>query len=255
MAIDAHCHLNDEVFNNDYMNIVGSLSADNVSIALICGYNMESSIKAIEIANKSNNLYCAIGFHPENIDEYSEGDFEKLIELYADKKVVAVGEIGLDYHWQPFDKGKQKDFFIKQIEIANKVDLPIIVHQRDCGMDILNILKEYKVNRGVMLHCFSESVEMLREFIKLNCYISIGGTVTFKNARTLLEVAKTVPMEFLLTETDCPYLTPTPHRGKRNEPKYVNYVQQKIAELKGIDEKELEKQIEDNFKRLFYKVK
>lgn len=255
MAIDAHCHLNDEAYNDDLFDIVGRLSADNVNIAVIAGYNLDSSLKALEISKRSDNLYCALGFHPENIDEIKNGDFERIKELYVDKKVVAVGEIGLDYHFPPFDKEKQKEIFAYQLELADEVDLPVIIHQRDCGMDILNILKKKMPKRGVMLHCFSESVEMLKEFLKLRCYISIGGTVTFKNARSLLDVAKLVPNELILTETDCPYLSPTPFRGQRNEPKNVNLVQNKLAELRQTVEKEFEKQVEENFKRLFYKVK
>lgn len=255
MAIDVHCHLNDEAFDNDYMDIVGNFSADNIDYAIVSGYDLQSSLKAIDIARLSDNVYAAIGFHPENVDDYKNGDFERLLPLYKDEKVVAVGEIGLDYHYEPYDEKKQKEFFLKQLEIANEVLLPVVIHQRDCGMDILNILKENRINAPVVLHCFSESLEMCKEFLKLGCYISIGGVVTYKNAGKLLDVAKYVPTYMLLTETDCPYLSPVPMRGKRNEPKNVNYVTAKIAELRGITKEELEKDVLLNFKRIFTKIK
>ncbi len=255
MAIDVHCHLNDEAFENDYKDIVGNFSADNIQYAIVSGYNLESSKKAIEISRLSEKTFAAIGIHPENVDDYKDGDFETLEALYNDEKVVAVGEIGLDYHWHPYDEKKQKEFFIKQLNTANEVNLPVVIHQRDCGMDILNILKAEKPKTPIVLHCFSESLEMCKEFLKLGCFISIGGVVTYKNAGKLLDVAKYVPTNMLLTETDSPYLSPVPMRGKRNEPKYVNYVTEKIAELKGIEKEALEEEVLSNFKRIFTKIR
>lgn len=255
MAIDVHCHLNDEAFNNDYKDIVGNFSADNIDYAIVSGYDVESSEKAIEIARLSERTYAAIGIHPENSKDCSLSDIEKLLPKYSDDKVVAVGEIGLDYHWKPFDEGRQKEFFIRQLDVAKEVNLPVVIHQRDCGTDILEILKAKKPSVPIVLHCFSESPEMCKEFLKLNCYISIGGVVTYKNANKLLDVARLVPTDMLLTETDCPYLSPVPMRGKRNEPKYVNYVTETLAKLRETTKEELEAQVLSNFKRIFTKIK
>jgi len=255
MAIDCHCHLNDQAFEEDLQNIVGSLTADKVDYAIISGYNLESSLKAIEIAEKSEILYACTGFHPENVDDIRKGDFEKLIQTYNHPKVVAVGEIGLDYHWRQDNKKEQKKIFLKQLGIAESLKMPVVIHQRDCGMDVLEILKKRGVKDGVVLHCFSESVEMAKEFVKLGCYISLGGVITYKNAGKLLDVAKFVPKDLLLTETDSPYLTPVPKRGKRNEPKYTNFVLDKLAELRNEDREQLAQAIENNFKRVFTKIK
>lgn len=255
MAIDVHCHLNDEAFAKDYRNIVANFPSDNVDFAIVPGYNLSSSLKAIEIARLSDRTFAAIGFHPQNVDDFEEGDFERMQSLYSDEKVVAVGEIGLDYHWKPFDEKKQKEFFVRQIEIAESVRLPIVVHQRDCGTDILEIIKKLKPQVPVVLHCFSESVEMCREFVKLNCYISLGGVLTYKNAGKLIDVAKFVPNELLLTETDCPYLTPVPMRGERNEPKYVNFVTETLARFRNTTKEAVENTVLENFKRVFSKIK
>lgn len=255
MAIDIHCHLNDERFD-DLDEIISNLNSNNVSNAIIAGYNIPSSVSAIEIANKADFLYCVVGFHPENESELNDGDLEIIEKLALNTKVVAIGEIGLDYHYEPFDKARQKKLFTSQIELAIKLNLPIVIHQRDCGMDVLEILKEYHTKlKGIVLHCFSESVEMAKEFIKLGCYISFCGTLTFKNAKSLLDVAKIVPKELILSETDCPYLTPQAHRGERNEPKYVNFVVEKLAELRNVTFEEMESQILQNAKMVFCKIK
>lgn len=255
MAVDVHCHLNDQAFEHDHKDIVGNFSADNIDYAIVSGYDVESSLKAIDIARLSERTYAAIGIHPENVEGAEISDIDRLLPLYSDEKVVAVGEIGLDYHWKPYDEAKQKAFFVKQLEVAESVSLPVVIHQRDCGMDILDTLKNNKPKVPVVLHCFSESLEMCKEFLKLGCFISIGGVVTYKNAGKLLDVAKFVPTDMLLSETDCPYLSPVPMRGKRNEPKNVNFVVEKIAQLKGIEKTALEEQILLNFKRVFDKIK
>ncbi|MEG1806052.1 MAG: TatD family hydrolase [Clostridia bacterium] len=255
MAIDTHCHLNDEQFS-DVDEIISNLKTNNITNAIIAGYNIESSVSALEISKKSDILYCAVGFHPENESELKVGDLEKIAEMTKDEKVVAIGEIGLDYHYEPFDKERQKSLFIKQIQLAIALKLPIVIHQRDCGMDVLEIVKKYHDKLvGIVLHCFSESVEMAREFVKLGCYISFAGTLTFKNAKGLLDVAKIVPSELILSETDSPYLAPQAFRGKRNEPKNVNCVVEKLAELREVTIEEMTKQIEKNVHKVFFKIK
>lgn len=255
MPFDTHCHLNDEAFD-DLNEIIANLDNDKVDCAVVVGYNMQSNQSALEISKMSDRLFCAVGFHPENVNEYNEGDFEVITQMAKDPKVVAIGEIGLDYHYEPFDKERQKLIFETQIELAKKLDLPIVVHQRDCGMDVLEILKKHRNElSGVVLHCFSESLELAKEFVKLNCYISFAGTLTFKNARGLLDVAKFVPKELILSETDCPYLAPQAHRGQRNQPKYVKYVVEKLAELRETSFDKMNQQIIENAKRVFSKIK
>ena len=255
MAIDTHCHLNDERYD-DVKEVISSLTSNNITNGIVIGYNMESSEKAMTLADENEILYSVIGFHPQNINEITEGDLEKIEKLATNEKVVAIGEIGLDYYWEPYDKDAQKRVFIAQLDIAKRLGLPVVIHQRDCGMDLLEILKEHhKGLVGIILHCFSESTEMAREFIKMGCYISFAGPLTFKNSRSLPDVAKITPKELILSETDCPYLTPHPHRGKRNEPKFVSLVVEKLAELREVSYEEMEKQIEENAKKVFFKMK
>ncbi len=256
MAIDSHCHLNDDAYNEDLNQVIERLDKSGVNIAVTIGYDLESSIKGLEIANANENIYCVVGFHPECVASYKDEMLLELEKLCDNEKVVAIGEIGLDYHYEGYDKDLQKEIFIKQLDLARKLQLPVVIHQRDCGFDLLEILKKHSHGiKGIILHCFSESVEMAKEFLKLGCYISFAGTLTFKNARQLPEVAKLVPLDKMLTETDCPYLTPHPFRGRRNEPSYVTYVVEKLAEIKGMTVTEIEKQVEDNLKRVFDKIK
>ena len=255
MAIDTHCHLNDERYD-DVNEVIASLTSNNITNGVVIGYNMETSVSAMKLADENEILYSVIGFHPGNIHEIKDGDMEKLEALAVNKKVVAIGEIGLDYHYEPYDKDAQKRVFIQQLNIAKRTGLPVVIHQRDCGMDLLAILKEhYKELSGIIMHCFSESTEMAEEFIKMGCYISFAGPLTFKNSKSLPDVAKMTPKELILSETDCPYLTPHPHRGKRNEPKYVSLVVEKLAELREVTYEEMEKQIEENAKKVFFKMK
>lgn len=239
MLFDTHVHLNDSSYS-DYKKIIDDALKENVTKMVVIGYDLESSKKAIEIAKEYPFIYASIGIHPsESLLDY-ESDLVELEKLICDK-VVSIGEIGLDYHYENIDKERQKDLFIRQLSLAKKYDLPIVIHSRDACKDTYDILKEYKecYKKGIM-HCYSYSKEMAKEFIKLNFIFGIGGVVTYKNAKELKEVVKELDLKYIVLETDAPYLAPTPNRGKQNEPQYIKYVASEIANIKEISKEELE---------------
>lgn len=252
--LDSHCHINDEALYPDRANIIKEAKERGVTEFLVVGWDIESSRKAIEIANEFEGVYAAIGIHPENLYDASEENLNVIKELSKDKKVVAIGEIGLDYHWfkEMEHREKQKEWFIKQIDLANELGLPISIHGRDASQDIYNILKEHPVKNGGVLHCYSGSKEMLKEFAKLKLYFGFDGPVTFKNAVEPKECVKECPLDRLLSETDSPYLTPVPYRGKTNYPKYIKEIVEQIASLKESDTTTIESQIKTNFEKLFH---
>ena len=247
---DSHTHLMDEQFDGIRDEIVENAKKNKVMYMTTIGYNESTSREAVKDANKYEGVYATVGLHPENVDEYE--NFDYIYELAKNSKVVAIGEIGLDYHWDG-DKERQKELFIKQIEIANELGKPVVIHSRDADMDMLEILKNHKIENGFVMHCFSSSTEILKEVLKLGAYVSIAGPVTFKNARLLVEVAKLVPDDKLLIETDAPYLTPEPFRGKRNESAYVVRTAQKIADLREISLEKLAEITTENAKK-FYRI-
>ena len=253
MLFDSHCHLNDESLYPNIDEVIENAKKAGVGRFLVVGYNKESSKLAVEIAEKYPECYAAIGYHPCDIFGISEEDYQETMALVSHKKVVAIGEIGLDYHWikEPEKKELQKEFFIRQIEFANEHKLPISVHNRESNEDCLKILKEHKPQYGGVMHCYSGSVEMLKDVLDIGMVISLGGPVTFTNAKTPKEVAEEVPLDKLLLETDSPYLTPHPHRGEKNEPKHVCLVCEEIARLKGISKKHVEQVTYENTLRLF----
>ena len=227
---DSHMHLMDEQYDGIRDEIVENARKNNVLYMANIGYNRETSVKAVEDAKKYDGVYAVVGIHPENIDDLDD-EFKFIYELANEPKVVAIGEIGLDYHYGG-DAERQKEILVRQIEIANELKKPVVIHSRDADMDMLKVLKENKIENGFVMHCFSSSVEVLKEVLKLGAYVSLGGPVTFKNARSLIEVAKLIPEDRLLIETDAPYLAPEPFRGKRNEAAYVVHTAQKIADLR-----------------------
>lgn len=227
---DSHAHLCDEAFDEDREEVIQKCFDSDVKFITEIGYSEETSRKAVELANKYETIFAVVGAHPDECNK--DIDLSYIKELAQNKKVVAIGEIGLDYHYDNLNKENQKKYFIEQIKIANELDLPVSIHSRDADMDMLEILKQNKINAGFIMHCFSSSVEVAKEIIKLDGYISISGTVTFKNAKNVLEVVKIVPEDRLLIETDCPYLAPQPYRGKRNDSSYVVETAKKIAEIR-----------------------
>lgn len=236
MLIDSHCHLLSSEYNDVRKEIAKAFKAGLDKI-IINGYDLRSSIEAVELSKEYDNLYVAIGIGPENVNSITYEDVNAIKKLVSNKKVVAIGEIGLDYYWTKENKDKQIYVFKEMLKIAKDNNLPVIVHNRDATKDTYELLKEY--NNSGIIHCFSGSIETAKEFIKLGFLIGIGGVVTFKNATHLKEVVKNIPISCISLETDSPYLTPEPFRGQKNNPAYLIYIVKKIAELKNISEEEV----------------
>ena len=231
MFIDTHCHIFSEYYD-DIDKVISECRDNNIDKIIVNGSNIKSNIEVMELANKYDIVYAAIGFHPTELDDFKEKYFRFLEENINNSKVVAIGEIGLDYHYDNTDKEKQIMVFRRQLDIANKYNKPIIVHSRDSIQDTYNILKQYKVKGSI--HCFSGSVEMAREFIKLGYKLGIGGIITYKNAKTIKEVVRDIDLSYILLETDSPYLTPSPYRGESNSPKYIRLIAEAIADIKDV---------------------
>ena len=251
--IDTHCHLNDEALYKDLDNVISRAQKAGVVKMIVIGWDKASSELAIKIAEQYDFIYAAIGFHPENIFDINDEILYETLNLYKHPKVVAIGEIGLDYHWtKEQDKRElQKEYFIKQIEFANKVGLPISIHSREAFNDTIQILKDHKPLHGGVMHCYSGSVENINDIINLNLYIGIDGPVTFINAKTPKEVAAEVPLDRLVVETDCPYLSPHPLRGTVNEPANISLIVDAIADARSMSKKHLLDVLYQNSCRLF----
>lgn len=252
---DSHCHLTDEKFNEDREELIAKLQSEGVEKIVTAGYSLESSKESIKLAREYTFMYTTIGISPNDIPESKEEIDKEIIELKElynkDKKIMAVGEIGLDYHWNMENKELQKYAFIKQIELANELDLPIQIHTREAVMDTLEILKNNKVSNGGIFHCCPLNRELVREGLKLGFYISFAGPITFKNSRNAEEIIKMVPDDKFLVETDSPYLAPEQKRGTRNDPRNVKYIIEKIAKEKEKTFEEIEDISYVNAKRIF----
>lgn len=231
MIFNTHSHLNDDSFIEIEEAIIEECYEKNITL-LVVGYNIEMSRKAILLAEKYSNVYASVGIHPTEANNYLE-DLIVIEEMMTHPKVVAIGETGLDYHWDTCPKDIQKKSFVKQIELAKKYRKPVIVHMRDAALDTLEIVREVKLDGiGGIMHCYSGSAEMVMDYVNEGMHISLGGPVTFKNAKVPKEVAKVVPIDRLLVETDDPWLSPTPYRGKQNKAHYVTYIVDEIAKLR-----------------------
>ena len=251
MYFDTHAHYDDRAFHDDRHELLPRLNQEaGVSLILDPGCDVDSSRAAIALAEQHSFVYAAVGFHPEELEQYSETGFEEIKRLAAHPKCVAIGEIGLDYYWDDSHKAEQKALFRKQIELALELCKPVIVHDREAHGDSLAIVRDYPALKGVF-HCFSGSVEMATELLKRGWYLGFDGPLTYKNARKALEVLEICPMDRLLIETDSPYLSPVPMRGKRNDSGNLPYIAQKIAELKGLSQEEVAAITMENGKRLF----
>lgn len=251
---DSHCHLDDEKFEEDRQDVINNIFSSGVSRLISAGYSLESSKRALELANTYSQIYTVSGISPNDIPENVEKIQEEIneIEIIAkNEKVVGIGEIGLDYYWNKENKELQKFAFIKQIELANKLVLPIVIHTREAVMDTIEILKKYPVNKKGVFHCCPLNPELIKEALKLGFYISFAGPVTFKNSKNADEVIRLVPNEKMLIETDSPYLSPEPNRGKRNDSSNVKYIAEKIAKVKGYTLEEIAKITYDNACRIF----
>ncbi|HAH18972.1 TatD family hydrolase [uncultured Eubacterium sp.] len=258
MIFDTHAHYDDEAFAEDRSKLLLSMKENNVDKIVDVGADMASTKEAVELAYNYDFIYAAVGVHPSEVEEMSEHDIETLRKYIIDdsaredKKIVAIGEIGLDYHWEEPSRTLQKEWFAKQLELAQELEMPIIIHSRDAAEDTYEILKVYAEHglKGVM-HCYSYSVEMAKKYVDMGLYIGIGGVLTFKNAKKLKEVAAEIPLEKIVLETDCPYMAPEPHRGKRNDSTYIKYVVKVLAEIKGISEEEVERVTFENACKLY----
>lgn len=257
MFVDTHCHLDDEKLKHDIDTVVNEFRAENVGIVIDIGCDARTSEIVKNQAEAYDGVYFAAGIHPMDVKDAIDSDFEKIAALCRHEKCVAVGEIGLDYYWDKTFKEKQKDYFARQIALANEMALPINVHVRDAMGDSVEILKanKDKLGHGGVMHCFSGSVETAKELLKLGFYISFGGTLTFKNARAALEVAKFVPIDRILTETDSPYLAPEPKRGTVNAPKNIPFIARRLAEVRGESLETVERAVYENTLALFKKIR
>lgn len=249
MIIDTHMHLYDKKFDEIREDVINESLASGITKMIACGCDYETSLKCIELAEKYDFIYAAVGIHPSEAHKMDFEDLSWIYKLAKHEKVVAIGEIGLDYYWDKTYIDIQKNMFIKQIQIAKELDLPIIVHSRDSINDTYTILKDNSVN-GV-LHCFSGSLEMAREFVKLGYYLGVGGVLTFNNSKEIKKVVEEISLDKLLTETDAPYLAPVPFRGTINKPAYIPYIIKMIAEIKNIDVEKAENKLYQNAHDLF----
>ena len=250
MIFDTHAHYDSGAFNSDRFEILASMPEKNVGLIVDPGCDLLSSRDAIALAEKYDFVYAAVGWHPEDIDKFTEESFAELIKLAEHPKCVAVGEIGLDYYWDAEHRDEQKALFIRQIELALKLDKPVIVHDREAHGDCFDIVCSYPELRGVF-HCYSGSAEMAAELLKRGWYLGFDGPITYKNARKSIEVLEICPLDRMVIETDSPYLTPVPNRGKRNDSSNLKYVIEKIAEVRGVSPETIEHATFENGKRLY----
>ena len=252
MLFDTHCHVNDSAYDADREAVFKRAAAAGVGFMLCPATDMETSARCIAMAKGRDNLYAAVGIHPEEAAKAKDGDLDQLRQwLREEKNVVAVGEVGLDYHWPEPSRDIQKKVFIDQVKLAVELDVPIIIHDREAHGDTLDILRQYgKGSRGVF-HCYSGSLEMTDELLRMGFYFGFDGPLTYPNSKRAKRVASHLPLERMLIETDCPYLTPQAHRGERNEPAYVRFVAEELASLRGLSVEEIERVTTENAKRLF----
>ncbi|MDE6957213.1 MAG: TatD family hydrolase [Lachnospiraceae bacterium] len=251
MIFDTHTHYDAEQFDNDRVELLSSMREHNVGFILNVGATLDGCKSSVEFARKYPFMYAAVGVHPDEVGALNDETFAWMEELLLDEKAVAVGEIGLDYYWDNEPREVQKEWFIRQLALARKHDLPVCIHSRDAAEDTLNVMREYAKGLQGVIHCFSYSPEIAKEYVKNGFYIGVGGVVTFKNGKKMKEVVKATPIERILLETDCPYLAPEPYRGKRNSSIYLDRVAQEIGQLKGMTANEVIEVTEQNAKTLF----
>ena len=251
MLFDTHAHLDDRAFDCDREELLAGLAARGTSMVMNPGCSLDSSKNAVALANRYPWIYAAVGSHPDVADEVNEAVLERYRLLASQNpKVKAIGEIGIDYHYEDIPRELQLKAFRMQMELAKELNLPVIVHERDAHEDGMKVVKEFPEVKGVF-HCYSGSAEMARQLVDLGWYIGFTGVLTFKNARKAIETAESIPLERIVLETDCPYMAPVPHRGKRNDPGYLCYMAQKLAEIRGVSLEEIQHITTENGKRLY----
>ena len=251
MYFDSHAHLTEDCFAQDFVNIVEKMRAADVTGMMEIGCDGPSSHHAVELAHQYDWIWAAVGSHPDDAEQVDEARIGEYRALCKDPRVKAIGEIGLDYYWDNEPHEVQQKWFIRQLELAGEVKKPVIIHSREAAADTMYIMKNYAQGLGGVIHCYSYSREMAEEYVKMGFYIGIGGVVTFKNAKKLKDVAAAIPIEKIVLETDCPYMAPEPYRGKRNQSSYIQYVAEKIAELKEMSPEEVIAVTEKNARDLY----
>ena len=253
MIFDTHAHYDDDAFDEDRDELLSGMAAKNVEYIVNVGASMASSERSLGLAEKYPFIYAAVGVHPDEVGELDEEKFAKLREWTKHEKVKAVGEIGLDYYWDKEGHDLQKHWFMRQMELAHEVNLPMIVHSREAAKDTLDMIIAAKpLELSGIIHCYSYSVEQAREYLDMGYYIGIGGVLTFKNAKKLKEVAEYAPLSQIVIETDCPYLAPTPFRGKRNDSSKLRYVAEELASIKQVSVEEVIRITNENGRKLYH---
>lgn len=251
MIFDTHAHYDDEQFDTDREELLGTMEAGGVGTIVDAGSTLESWDKILELTERYPFIYGAIGVHPDEVGTLDEAGMERMAELLDREKIVAAGEIGLDYYWDKENHDIQKHWFIRQLELAREKQMPVIIHSREAAADTMEIMKKHAGDLTGVIHCYSYSAEMAKEYVKMGYYIGVGGVVTFKNARKLKETVEAVPLSSIVLETDCPYLAPVPFRGKRNSSLYLSYVAEEIARIKQVSPEEVTAQTWQNAKDLY----
>ena len=252
MIFETHAHYDDNAFDEDRDELLAQMPQNNIEYIVNVGASLKSTAKGIELSKKYPYIYAAAGVHPSDTDELNEKSFEWLVEQCKYEKVVAVGEIGLDYYWDEPDRKIQKKWFERQLDLAIEINKPVIIHSRDAAKDTYDILvKKNAAQTGGVIHCYSYSADMAIEYIKMGFYIGVGGVVTFKNGKKLKETVEAIPLEKIVLETDCPYLAPEPNRGKRNSSLNLSYIAREIANIKNLEYEEVIEATSNNAKRLY----
>lgn len=251
MIIDTHAHYDDEQFDADRESLLAEMEAGGIGLIINAGSTIASWDKIIKLTEEYPFVYGAVGVHPDEAGTLDEEQFGRMEALLMREKIVAVGEIGLDYYWDKESHDLQKKWFIRQLELARKKNMPVIIHSREAAADTFQIMKQHAQGMKAVVHCYSYSAEMAAEYVKMGYYIGVGGVVTFKNAKKLKQVVKEIPLENIVLETDCPYLAPAPFRGKRNSSLYLPYVAEEIAAIKGVTVEKVIQQTEENSRKLY----
>ncbi len=251
MIFDTHAHYDDEQFDEDRKELLHSMADKGVGTIVNVSASLKSCERVVNMVQEYPFMYAAVGVHPDEVGGLCEESFARVKELAGRDKVVAIGEIGLDYYWDQESHDIQKKWFVRQLELAGNLDLPVLIHSREAAADTMAIMNEHARELKGVIHCYSYSEEMAKEYVKMGFYIGVGGVVTFKNARKLKQTVEGIPLASIVLETDCPYLAPVPYRGKRNQSAYIRYVAEEVAKLKGITCEEVIRQTEENAKKLY----
>lgn len=251
MIFETHAHYDDEQFDMDREALLLSMPEQGVGTIVNVSATYASCQRVVDLVQKYPFMYAAVGIHPDEVGSLNEERFQQMKELCKQEKVVAVGEIGLDYYWDNESHDLQKEWFVRQLNLARELNLPVLIHSREAAADTMEIMKQYGQGVKGVIHCFSYSKEMAAEYVKMGFYIGVGGVVTFKNARKLKETVQEIPLTSIVLETDCPYLAPVPYRGKRNNSAYIKYIAEEIAGIKGVSYEEVVEQTEKNARDLY----